>query len=148
MHNIKEIRKNPDIFLKKIRDRNTNVNLENLMNLDKENRNLIQKKEKLEQEKKIISKKNDKTMFARSKEITLEINVIENNQLELEKKIYDILSALTNLPLDDVPCGKDEMSNKEIKKFGFVMFYQGQLSLFPFLSQHFLRDNIFDLIEM
>jgi len=121
MHNIKEIRKNPDIFLKKITDRNTNVDLKNLMNLDKENRNLIQKKEKLEQEKKIISKKNDKTMFARSKEITLEINVIENNQLELEKKIYDILSALPNLPLDDVPCGKDEMSNKEIKKFGEIV---------------------------
>jgi len=121
MHNIKEIRKNPDIFLKKIRDRNTNVDLENFINLDKKNRDLIQKKEKLEQEKKIISKEKDKNKFSRSKEITLEINIIETEQLELEKKIYDILSSLPNLPLDDVPFGKDETSNKEIKRVGEVV---------------------------
>ena len=59
MHNIKFIRNEPDLFLKKISHRNININLKNLLNLDKKNRDLIKNKEKLEQEKKIISKKQD-----------------------------------------------------------------------------------------
>ena len=57
MHNIKLIRNEPDLFLKKLTKRNLNINLKNLLDLDKKNRDLIQSKEKLEQEKKIISKK-------------------------------------------------------------------------------------------
>ena len=60
MHDIKLIRKEPDLFLKKLSHRNANINLKDLLDLDKKNRGLIQKKEKLEQEKKIISKNKDK----------------------------------------------------------------------------------------
>ena len=52
MHNIKQIRENFDFYKKKIIDRNIDTNLKTLIDLDKENRTLIQKKEKLEQEKK------------------------------------------------------------------------------------------------
>ena len=57
MHNIKIIRKDPSYFTKKLNDRNVKVDLKVLLDLDKKNRELIQKKEKLEQEKKIITKK-------------------------------------------------------------------------------------------
>ena len=52
MHNIKLIRKDPVFFVKKLDQRNTKIDLENLLNLDKKNRELIQKREKLENEKK------------------------------------------------------------------------------------------------
>ena len=55
MHNLKLIRENPDIFKKKISDRNTNLDLNELLDLDKKQREIIQKKEKLEQEKKTKS---------------------------------------------------------------------------------------------
>ena len=74
MHNIKLIRKEPDFFLKKLGQRNTNVSLKNILDLDKKNRELIQKKEKLEQEKKIISKKRDKSKFSRSKKYQKKLN--------------------------------------------------------------------------
>ena len=54
MHNLKDIRKNIEFYKKKIIERNEATNLDNLLELDKENREFIQKKEKLEQEKKII----------------------------------------------------------------------------------------------
>ena len=69
MHNLKFIRENTDIFKKKISDRNVNVDIDKLIKLDQENRQLIQNKEKLEQEKKIISKTKDKTKFDKSKKI-------------------------------------------------------------------------------
>ena len=37
MHNFKLIRENPDIFRKKISNRNVDVNLDELLNLDKKN---------------------------------------------------------------------------------------------------------------
>ena len=54
MHDIKLIRQNPDFFKKKILQRNTDVDLNYLLDIDKKNRNLIQNKENLEKEKKII----------------------------------------------------------------------------------------------
>jgi len=63
MHNLKEIRKNTELFEKKIKERNSIVDLKSLIEHDKENRELIQKKEKLEQEKKLLSKKKDPNNF-------------------------------------------------------------------------------------
>ena len=118
MHSIKYIRKESDFFLKKLKQRNTNINIDNVLDLDKKNRELIQKKEKLEQEKKAISKKQDKTQFKKSKEISEEIDKLNITQNELSKEIDNTLSSLPNIALDDVPIGADENSNKEIKKIG------------------------------
>ena len=120
MHNLKLIREKPDIFKKKIIDRNEKINIDELLELDKKNRDLIQKKEKFEQEKKIISKNKDKSQFEKSKKISLEIQNLEILQLSLQKKIDEISNSIPNIALDDVPIGKDEKSNKEIKKIGII----------------------------
>ena len=120
MHNLKTIRDNPDLFKKKILERNVKINFEELVKLDKKNREIIQKKEKLEQEKKIISKKKDKTQFKKSKKISKEIEKLEKSQRELKEKINPILNFIPNIALDDVPVGKDEKSNKELKTVGNI----------------------------
>ena len=118
MHNIKLIRKDPDSFIKKLTHRNVKIDIKNLLDLDSQNRSLIQKKEKFEQEKKIISKKKDKTQFSRSKEISNEIEKIESVQFKINNEINKLISSLPNIALDDVPIGKDESSNKIINKIG------------------------------
>ena len=120
MHNIKLIRKDKDFFLKKLSQRNIDINLEALLNLDIKNRELIKNKEKFEQEKKIISKKKDKSLFAKSKEISKEIEKLDNSQIKIKEEIESILGLLPNIAVDDVPIGKDENSNKEIKKVGEI----------------------------
>ena len=120
MHNIKLIRKEPDFFFKKLNHRNTKISLKDLLDLDKKNRDLIQSKEKLEQKKKIISRKKDKNQFLRSKEISKKIEEFDESQIKIKNKIETILSSIPNLALDDVPVGKDESSNKEIKKIGDI----------------------------
>ena len=125
MHNIKYIRQNIDEFKIKIRERNTQINFDELINLDEENRKLIQEKENFEKEKKIISKSNDKTMFEKSKKISNSINNLSDKQKIIKSKLDNILSTIPNIALKDVPVGKDENSNKvleikgEIKKFDF-----------------------------
>ena len=120
MHNIKEIRKNPDFFSKKILERNLKIDIKKILDLDKTNRELIQSKEKLEQEKKIISQKKDKSQFDKSKNLSEKIEEISKENTKVKDEINTILSSLPNIALDDVPIGKDEKSNKEINKFGDI----------------------------
>ena len=118
MHSLKEIRKNFESFKKKIKERNVDINFETLSSLDKQNREFIQKKEKLEQEKKILSKSKDDKNFEKSKQISSEINNLVLNQEKIQIKLNKILHEIPNIALADVPVGKDEKSNKLIKKVG------------------------------
>ena len=120
MHNIKDIRKNFDEFVNSIKKRNQNLKLENILELDKKNRNLIQSKETLEKEKKDISKSKDKSLFEKSKKISTEIDLLNTEQNKIKTEIENILSSLPNLALNDVPVGKDEKSNVEVETKGEI----------------------------
>ena len=97
MHNIKEIRKDLDFFKKKISQRNSSINFDDLINLDKDNRELIQHKEKKEQEKKLLSKLKDPANFEKSKNLSKEISDITKKQIILSNKILTILSNVPNI---------------------------------------------------
>ena len=118
MHNLKDIRNNFEDFKKKIKSRNVDFNLDEIIDLDQQNRDLIHKKETLEQQKKDISKSQDKSLFNKSKQISIEIQSLSKEQLEVKQKLDKILSSLPNIPLKDVPLGKDDTANKIINHFG------------------------------
>ncbi len=120
MHNIKDIRNDFENFKEKLKNRNIDISLDNIISLDEENRKLIQEKEKFEMEKKTISKSKDQSLFEKSKELSLKIVEINKNQIKLQSQITDILSSIPNIPLSDVPVGQDENSNKEIEKKGEI----------------------------
>ncbi len=120
MHNLKEIRKNIDLFKKKVSERNVKINLDTFLDIDKKNRELIQKKETLEQEKKLLSRSKNEENFKKSKSLSKDIDLFSNEQEVIQKKINNILSTIPNIALDDVPVGKDEKSNKILRKEGKV----------------------------
>ena len=120
MHNLKEIRKDFKAFKLAIEKRTIKINLDEIQNLDVENRELILKKETLEKEKKEISKSKDKSLFEKSKEISSEIDEITKKQKLVKENLDNILSNLPNVPHPDVPIGKDENDNIEIGKFGKI----------------------------
>ena len=120
MHNIKFIRKNSELFIKKIKTRNVDLDYKIISDLDEKNRKLITDKENLERDKKEISKKKDKSLFEKSKEISAEIENLTKKQSEIQNELNKILSNLPNLPHEDVPIGKDESSNKVINTVGTI----------------------------
>ncbi len=120
MHNIRFIRKNSELFIKKIKTRNVDLDYKIISNLDEINRKLITDKENLERDKKEISKKKDKTLFEKSKEISIEIENLTKKQSEIQNELNKILSNLPNLPHEDVPIGKDENSNKVVNTVGSI----------------------------
>ncbi len=125
MLNLKELRKNLDILKKKLAERNINFDTNDFNKKDTLNKDLINKKEKLEQEKKSLSKSKDKSNFEKSKKISEEITNLIKKQNLTQKDLNKIIFSLPNLAHDDVPVGKDEKSNKLIKK-------KGNIKKFPF----------------
>ena len=120
MHNIKDLRKNLDSFKKKIESRNIEFNIDEFNKLDEINRKLISEKEKLEQEKKLLSKSKDKSNFSKSKKISDQIISLVKKQNESQNQLNKIIFSLPNIALDDVPLGKDEKFNQLIKKVGKI----------------------------
>jgi seryl-tRNA synthetase len=120
MHNLKEIRKDFNLFKKALEKRFIDVDLDKLKDLDIKNREFIQKKETLEKEKKDISKSKDKSLFAKSKKISADIEDISKQQNKVKLDLDKILSNIPNIPHADVPNGKDENNNIEVAKSGQI----------------------------
>jgi len=141
MHNLKEIRKNFSEFAKSLEKRSVNINFLNLQKLDELNRELIQKKETLEKEKKEISKSKDESLFKKSKEISAELEKFSEKQKLIKIELDDILSNIPNVPHSDVPNGKDENDNIEISKVGKITKFD-----FKPKSHHELGENL-DMLD-
>ena len=120
MHDIKYIRDNFDSFKTKILNRNNTTKIDNILDLDKKNRKLIQDKEILEKEKKDISKFKDEKMFQKSKEISKKIKDLSEAQTKIKLDLDNLLSSIPNIPHADVPEGIDEKSNKVIETKGTI----------------------------
>ena len=120
MHNLKQIRENLEHFKTSLSHRNSEVDYDQILDLDKKNRQLIQEKEKFEMEKKNISKSKDESLFEKSKEISKKIENLSKEQKIIKNELDNLLSSIPNLPLDEVPVGKDENDNVEITKSGEI----------------------------
>ena len=107
-------------FEKALEKRSLKIDFKKLQKLDEENRNLIQKKEAIEKEKKDISKSKDETLFKKSKELTFELEKLIDSQKKIKTELDNLLSNIPNIPHEDVPNGKDENDNVEVLKTGNI----------------------------
>ena len=121
MHNLKEIRKNFDEFIKLIEKRTKEIDFQLLKKLDEKNRDLILKKESFEKEKKDISKSKDKKLFEKSKAISVQLDELIKEHKKTRLELDTLLSSIPNIPHIDVPEGKNEFDNVEISKAGKIL---------------------------
>ena len=128
MHNIKDLRNNLEIYKKKFKDRNLDFDVKDFEQKDKINRELINKKELLEQEKKALSKSKEKSNFEKSKKLS---NEIEKTQRDINQIIFN----LPNIATEDVPVSKDQKGNKLIRKFGNIKKFDFKLKSHVELGQ-------------
>ena len=141
MHNVKDIRNDIEAFKKAIDKRFLVIDVDKILSLDENNRKLIQQRENLEKKKKDISKLKDKSLFDKSKEISLEIEKINKLQTSTKDDLESILSSIPNIPFSDVPIGKDEKSNIEVSKSGIIPKF-----LFKPKSHYELGENL-DMLD-
>jgi len=129
MHDINKIRNDADFFIKGWQRRGLDVNLDTILVLDRDLRKSITDLQELQTQRNDLSKKfgiakknNDKVVYEKlSADVQLikeKMQSLEEGKEEFSKSLSKELSSLPNIPLDEVPNGKDESSNKIIYEYG------------------------------
>lgn len=129
MHDINKIRNNADFFIKGWQRRGLDVNLDTILALDKDLRKSITDLQELQTQRNDLSKKfgvakknNEKVVYEKlSADVQLikeKMQSLEESKEEFSKSLSKELSSLPNIPLDEIPDGKDESSNKVINEYG------------------------------
>ena len=133
MINLKNLRDNPQLYKKKYQERflkNSDKIIDEIIFLDSSIRQILEKQQKLQEERNKISKELSLSKDKKSEEflslskkvvgIKSDIDHFEKNIVDQKVKINNILHNLPNIHLDDVPVGEDNKSNKEIRKVGKI----------------------------
>lgn len=125
----KILRENPDKIRKMLNDRNVDFPLDDLIKLDKERRDLIIKTDELRKKRNEISieiAKRKKTnqdatsLIEQMQETSQTLTNLETVQTQTESRYTKLALTIPNLVDESVPIGKDDTTNKEIKKWGKV----------------------------
>ena len=119
MLDINYIRQNPDKVKQNNKIRQADINIDDILNLDKKRKKLVSEAD----EKKSILNKSSKTkpspeQIKELRRLSEDIKQIQEKIKPVEKKLNDFLSQLPNMTHKSVPIGKDENDNKEIKIWG------------------------------
>jgi seryl-tRNA synthetase len=127
MLDIKFIRENPALVAAGIKSKNMEIDIDGLLKLDSEKRELLtltdeKKHERNDASKKIGLFKRDgkdpaKLMEA-MKTLADEIKALDVKIAEKEEKIREIMVYIPNVPHAGVPSGKDASSNVAVKEWG------------------------------
>jgi len=126
MLDIKLIRENPNKVKEACKKKQVKVDVDKLLKIDKEKREKLQKIEEIRAEKNKASRKITGTKDKKGKQkIIREMQKIDKKGdklgkefKELEKKFEQLMYQIPNIPLDDVPVGKDEKDNVVVRKVG------------------------------
>ena len=115
------IRANKSQVITAAKNKNRKVEIDKILTLDDERRLLIQKIQVLREERNKTSHgKPDEKTIKRGKEIKEEIKKLEDQLSTNHQSIDTLLSFVPNVPLDEVPIGKNEDDNVEVKKWGKI----------------------------
>lgn len=116
MLDINFVRENKDKVKKGIANKNFDPKLvDEVLVLDEKRRKLIGEIEEIRAQRNIISKEKN---IEEGKKIKAKLQKLEPELDESEKKYNEKLSQIPNLPLDNVPVGKSDKDNVEVKKWG------------------------------
>ena len=120
MIDIKIVRERPEFIKQNCARRGCNVNIDEILILDKDYREVIFKAEQLRSDRNRLSKECKDNPEAREKvkEIKQEIGELEAREKELEAELNSRLSWLPNLLDPAVPDGDTDAANEELRKEG------------------------------
>ena len=120
MLSLEYIRQNVDKVKKTLVLKNRQADVDLLLKLDEENKSLIAKINGLREERNKLAKAKERSeaLNKRGKEIKEELKVLEEKQTDAAEKVRAIQLSIPNIPYDEVPEGKSEADNKEVKRVG------------------------------
>jgi seryl-tRNA synthetase len=129
MFDIKWIRENPDAFDRGVARRGLKPQAAAILELDLQRREYVQKLQDAQARRNTASKeigqalaRKDEAAAANIKEEVQKLKSLiqsgEDQERALTDKLKQLLSVVPNIPLDEVPDGPDEKSNREVLRHG------------------------------
>lgn len=127
MLDMKFVRDNLDLVRTMLKNRNNSLNLDNFAELEKKRRDLLNEVEQLKTQRNSTSKKigamkkageDTAAISAEMRAVGDKISALDNELKAVEENLRDILLHIPNIPKDDVPVGKDDSENPEIRRHG------------------------------
>lgn len=125
MIDINLIRNNPKEVQEKALSKGYNIDTGLIIETDNKHLSLLKEVEDLRKARNELSSfgknaKPDPATIEKAKSLKSQIQVKEDELLSVSKKLNDLLLKVPNMPLDEVPFGKDESENYVAKKSGDV----------------------------
>ena len=129
MLDIKFIRENSEVVRRMLENRGSDLELEAILALDKERRQIIQEVESLKHERKIVSdqiakmKKSSEDasdMITQMRQASQRIKELDQKLAKLEDDLHGSLLLIPNVPHESVPVGEDEKDNPVVKRWGEI----------------------------
>ena len=127
MLDMKFVRDNLETVRTMLKNRNNPLNLDNFVELEQKRRDLLGEVEQLKTQRNSTSKKigamkkagEDTTAISdEMRAVGDKISALDNELKTVEENLRDILLHIPNIPKDDVPIGKDDSENPEIRRIG------------------------------
>ena len=127
MLDLKFIRENLEVVKNKLSQRNLEINLDHVIEIDQRRREIIQEVETLRNERNMVSeiiaaakkeKKDVSAEISRMKEVSQKIKEVDTKREEIEATLRDLLLRIPNIPDETVKEGKDPSDNVEVKRWG------------------------------
>ncbi len=128
------IRANKEKVVSAAKNKNRKIDIDLILKLDDQRRELIQKVQTLREERnKTTHQKPDEKTITRGRKIKEEIKKLEKTLQEISVQLDSLVSLVPNIPLPEVPVGIDETGNLEVKQWGkipaFDFKYRSHLEL-------------------
>lgn len=125
MLDIKFIRDNPDRVQQNARNKGYEVDINNLLSLDDDRRNLQQQVDKLREKRnqnaaKMKGGKPEQGLIDEGKQIKIELAEREGYLKNVDDQYVELLKRVPNMAMDDVPVGASESDNVEVKVVGNI----------------------------
>ena len=139
MLDIKFIRENPKLVEEKSKQKGYPVDVTKLLKVDEDRRRLIEEVDKLRSKRKEIAEKRDEKL---GQKIKAELRSKEDKLEKLQEEYYLLIRQVPNMPVVDVPVGKDESDNKVIREVGKIT----KLDFEP--KDHLKLGEALDLIDV
>ncbi|GJD17317.1 seryl-tRNA synthetase [Rivularia sp. IAM M-261] len=132
MLDIKQIRENPELVQQRLNTRGGNFDIQPILELDKQQRELEATRNQLQARgneiaalipQKIKAGSNPSsteiaTLKEEGKSVKEQISSLEPQEKEIKDRIKEFVLALPNLPSESTPVGKNEDENVEVRKWG------------------------------
>ncbi|MEM3089029.1 MAG: serine--tRNA ligase [Candidatus Nitrosotenuis sp.] len=132
----KIIKEKPEIIKKMLRDRNVEYDLDLLLRLDAQRRELIVRTDELRKKKNIVAveiatrKKSGtdaSSAILQMQQVSEELQSLEAEQQKVESDYSRLALTIPNLVHESVPIGPDESANKEVRRWGTVPSFDFQV---------------------